>query len=95
MRAEDRLDEDRNWSRWNTKITFALEDLEILDIVQALVVVPPITDPALVAEFKKNNNKDKRTICDEVRDHIIPHLTGKYYAFEMWDSLCKLYQSSN
>jgi hypothetical protein len=34
-------------------------------------------------------------MCDAVRDHIIPHLTGKDYAFEMWESLCKLYQSSN
>jgi hypothetical protein len=30
-----------------------------------------------------------------VRDHVIPHLTGKDYAFEMWESLCKLYQSPN
>jgi hypothetical protein len=49
----------------------------------------------LVAEFRKKNNKAKRTICDGVRDHVIPHLTGKDYAFEIWDSLCKLYQSSN
>jgi hypothetical protein len=49
----------------------------------------------LLAEFRKRNNKTKRTMCDAVRDHIIPHLTGKDYAFEMWASLCKLYQSSN
>jgi hypothetical protein len=48
-----------------------------------------------VEEFKKKKNKEKRTICDGVRDHFIPHLTGKDYAFEIWDSLCKLYQSSN
>jgi hypothetical protein len=48
-----------------------------------------------VAEFKKRNNKAKRTICDAVRDDGIPHLTGKDYAFEMWASLCKLYQSPN
>jgi hypothetical protein len=49
----------------------------------------------LVAEFKKRNNKAKRTICDAVRDHILPHLTSKDYAYEMWVSLCKFYQSSN
>jgi hypothetical protein len=48
-----------------------------------------------VAEFRKRNNKEKMTICDGVRDHIIPHLTGKDYAFEMWEYLCKLYQSPN
>jgi hypothetical protein len=30
-----------------------------------------------------------------VRDHIIPHLTGNTCAYEMWASLCKLYESSN
>jgi hypothetical protein len=49
----------------------------------------------MVAKFMKKNNKEKMTICDGVRDHVIPHLTGKDYAFEMWDSLCKLYQSPN
>jgi hypothetical protein len=62
---------------------------------QAPVVIPPITAPLLVAEFRKRNNKAKRTICDAVRDHAIPNLTGKDYAFEMWASLCKLYQSPN
>jgi hypothetical protein len=95
MRAEDRLDGASNWSPWKTRITFALEDLELWDIVHAPVVLPPVTAPVLVAEFRKRNNKAKRTICDGVRDHVIPHLTGKDYAFEMWESLCKLYQSPN
>jgi hypothetical protein len=76
-------------------IVFVLEDLELWDIVQALVVVHPATTVVFAAEFRKRNNKAKRTTCDAVRDHIIPHLTGKHYAYEMWASLCKLYQSSN
>jgi hypothetical protein len=95
MRAEDRLDRASNWSPWKTRITFTLEDLELWDIVHAPIVLPPVTAPVLVAEFRKRNNKAKRTICDGVRDHVIPHLTGKDYAFEMWESLCKLYQSPN
>jgi hypothetical protein len=95
MRAEDRLAGASNWSPWKTRIIFVLEDLELWDIVQAPVVLPPVTAPLLVAEFRKRNTKAKRTICDAVRDHVIPHLTGKDYAFEMWDSLCKLYQSPN
>jgi hypothetical protein len=46
MRAEDRLDGASNWSPWKTRITFALEDLELWDIVQAPVVVPPVTAPS-------------------------------------------------
>jgi hypothetical protein len=72
MRAEDRLDRASNWSPWKTRITFVLEDLELWDIVEASVVVPPVIAPVEVAEFRKKNNKAKRTICDAVRDHIIP-----------------------
>jgi hypothetical protein len=95
MRTEDRLVGASNWSPWKTMIIFVLEDLELWDIVQAPVFLPPVTAPLLVAEFKKKNTKPKRTICDVVRDHIIPHFTGKEYSFEMWVSLCKLYQSPN
>jgi hypothetical protein len=97
MRAEDRLDRASNWSPWKTRITFVLEDLELWDIVQALVVIPlaPAPSPLLDADFRKKNTKAKRTICDAVRDRIIPHLTITDYAFEMWESLCKLYQSPN
>jgi hypothetical protein len=95
MRVEDRLAGSSNWSPWKAGIVFVLEDLELWDIVEVVVHIPPAITPVLLAEFKKRNNKEKRTICDAVRDHIIPHLTGKAYAFEMWASLCKLYQSSN
>jgi hypothetical protein len=76
-------------------IVFFLEDLELWDILEAHVVVPPATSLVLAAEFRKRKNKEKRNMCDVVRDHIIPHLTGKYYAYEMWASLCNIYQSSN
>ena len=76
-------------------MVFVLEDLELWHIVEALVPIILVTAPVLVAEFRKRNNKAKRTICDAMRDHIITHLTGKTYAYEMWASLCKLYESSN
>jgi hypothetical protein len=95
MHVKDSLAGARNWSPWKARIVFILEDLELWDIVEVHVVVPPATAPILLEEFRKRNNKEKRMICDSVRDHIIPHLTGKYWAYEMWASLCKLYQSSN
>jgi hypothetical protein len=92
MRAEDRLDGTSNWSPWKTGITFVLEDIELWDIVQAPMVIPPAPAPSplLDANFRKKNIKAKRTICDAMRNHIIPHLTGKDYAYEIWASLCKI-----
>jgi hypothetical protein len=95
MRVEDRLAGASNWSPWKARMVFVLEDLELWDIVKAVVPPIPVTAPVLVAKFKKRNNKAKRTICDAVRNHIIPHLTRKACAYEMWASLCKLYESSN
>ena len=97
MRAEDRLDRASNWSPWKTRITFVLEDLELWDIVQAPVVIPPplAPSPLLDAYLRKKNTKENMTICDAMRDHVIPHLTKKDYAFEIWASLCNIYQSSN
>jgi hypothetical protein len=39
--------------------------------------------------------KATRIIIDGVKDHIIPHLSGKKTIKEMWESLTKLYQSDN
>jgi hypothetical protein len=95
MRVEDRLAGASNWSSWKARMVFVLEDLELWDIVEAVVPAIPVTAPVLVAEYRKRNNKAKRTISDAVRDHIIPHVTGKAHAYQMWASLCKLYESSN
>ena len=53
------------------------------------------TDLMSLAAFKKKNVKAKRVILDLVKDHIIPHVAGRDYAFQMWESLSNLYQSSN
>jgi hypothetical protein len=95
MRVEDRLAGASNWSSWKARMVFVLEDLELWDIVEAVVPAIPVTAPVLVAEYRKRNNKAKRTISDGVRDHIIPHLTGKAHAYEMWAALTSLYESSN
>jgi hypothetical protein len=37
MRVEDRLAGASNWSPWKARIVFVLEDLELWDIVEAVV----------------------------------------------------------
>jgi hypothetical protein len=83
MRVEDRLAGTSNWSSWKARMIFVLEDLELWDIVEVVVPPIPITAPVLLEEFRKRNNKAKRTISDVVQDQIIPHLTRKAHAYEM------------
>ena len=68
--------------------------MDILYNTQAKPITVPLNSTQL-ATYNKNNIKDKRRIIDAVKDHIIPHVVGKDNAFEMWNSLTKLYKSTN
>ena len=93
LRVEDRLDGGGNWTPWKARIVLLLEECELWEIVEQAISVP--TNPILLAKFKKKNVRAKRIILDLVKDHIIPHVVGKDFAFQMWESLGNLYQSSN
>jgi len=56
--------------------------------------VPP-TDPTQLVAHTRRDVKARRIIIDGVKDHIIPHLSGKKTTKELWESLTKLYQSNN
>jgi hypothetical protein len=45
------------------------------------VVVP--TDATLLVAYTKKSIKAKIFILDTIKDHLIPHLTGKTHAHEM------------
>ena len=48
MRVEDRIVGASNWSSWKVIMVFVLEDLELWDIVEAIVPPIPVTAPVLV-----------------------------------------------
>ena len=93
LRVEDRLEGAANFSPWKERIVLILEEYELWDIVEKPITIPKDVVP--LAEYNKKNVKAKRIILDAIKDHVIPHVTGKKNAFEMWESLTKLYQSSN
>ena len=53
------------------------------------------TDATQLAAYKKKNSMARRLILDGIKDHVIRHVRGKDNAFELWEALTKLYQSSN
>ena len=93
LRVEDKLDGGGNWTPWKARIVLLLEEHELWEIVESIVTLP--IDPILLSKFKKKNVRAKRIILDSVKDHIIPHVSRKDYAYQMWDSLSNLYQISN
>jgi hypothetical protein len=97
LRVEDRLDGAANFGAWKERMILLLQENELWDIVENTtthhVVVP--TDATLLAAYNKKSIKAKRFILDAIKDHLIPHLAGKTRDYEMWESLTKLYQSTN
>ena len=53
------------------------------------------TDLVELVAWKKIDSRGILTILDEVKNHIVPHLSGKKTAREMWTALESLYQSNN
>lgn len=60
---------------------------------QNSVIIP--TNATLLAAYNKKNIKAKRIILNAIKDHVIPHVIGKDHVHKMYESLTKLYQSSN
>ena len=84
LRVKDRLDGGGNWTPWKARIVLLLKECELWELVGQVVILH--IDPILLAEFKKKNVRAKRIILDLVKDHIIPHVVGKDFAFQMWES---------
>ena len=53
------------------------------------------TDVSAKDIFDKKDIKAKRILLDAIKDHVIPHVSGKYHAYQMRIALNNLYQNSN
>ena len=99
LRLEDRLDGVGNFVPWEARLVLILEENELWDEVvhstQAnIVTVPASTNAQALAAFN-NDIKARKIILDAVKDHVIPHISSKTRAYQMWDALTSLFQSSN
>ena len=100
LRLEDRLGGAGNFVPWKARLVLILEENELWnDVVYNTtanpIVVPVSTDAQALSAFNKKDIKARRIILDAVKDHVIPHISSKTRAFQMWDALTSLFQSSN
>ena len=49
----------------------------------------------LLAAGKMKEVKDEHMIMEDIKDHLIPHISEKKITKEMFDALFSLYQSKN
>ena len=97
---EDRLDGAANFVPWKDRILLVLEENELWEEVVRNttanpIAIPSSTDAVALTSFNKKYIKARRIILDVVKDHVIPHISGKDHAHKMWSSLTGLFQSSN
>ena len=100
LRLEDRLDGAGNFVPWKARLVLILEENELWnDVIYNTtanpIVVPVSTDAQALSAFNKEDIKARRIILDVVKDHVIPHISSKTRAYQMWDALTSLFQSSN
>jgi transposase InsO family protein len=97
LRVEDILDGVAKFGAWKERMILLLQEDELWDIVENIATHPLVvpTNATLLAAYTKKSIKAKRIILDAIKDHLIPHLMGKSNAYDMWESLTKLYQSTN
>ena len=96
LKLEDRLDGARNFVPWKAKLVLILEENELWDevvhnTIANPIVVPPSTDAVALTAFNKKGIKARRIILDAVKDHVIPYISSKTRAYQMWNSLTSLF----
>jgi hypothetical protein len=93
LRFEDKLEGTSNFCPWRERIGLVLEENGLWEYVEGRLAAP--ADPVQQVVHNTKDVKARRIIVDGVKDHIIPHLSGKKTAKDMWEALVKLYQSDN
>ena len=65
---------------------------ELWDIVHGTATNPMVVpaDATDKETFMKKDVRARRVILDAVKDHVIPHISAKDHAFEMWTGLTNL-----
>jgi hypothetical protein len=93
LRVEDRLQRGSELPHLKERMTMVLDVNDVLEHTPETATAP--TDAAQLAIWKKGEAKAKSLILDGIKDHVIPHLSGKNTAKDMWKSLSDLYQPKN
>lgn len=93
FRYEDRLEGFSNYSPWKERIKLVLQIHKIWEFAKKEIKKP--TDHKDLKIFKDLDTRVRVIILDGVKDALIPHLSKKNNAHEMWMALHNLFQNKN
>ena len=89
LRDKDRVEKTSNFVIWKARILYVLDRHHIKGFALRIMAIP--IDPADNERYGDAMAKAKCIILDGVKDHVMPHITEKNTAKEMWDTLTALY----
>lgn len=84
LRIQDRLDGTFNLRPWRERMYLLLVMNDLCEFSNT--IIQPPTNATNMTNHRKNVVKSRLLILDVVRDHIIPHISGKKISREMWDA---------
>jgi hypothetical protein len=88
LRVEDILDGASNFLYWKKRVTLALKEYDLWELVDKVVVTS--IDPVYLVVHEKKKIKSERVLLDSRKDHLIPHLYKKNMTKDMIYSLVGL-----
>ena len=93
LRFGDWLEGISTYSSWRGKIKLVFLMNNLWDYSNAQIKAP--SNATTLALYNKADAKAKLIILDGVKDHLIPHITRKDTAWDMWEALKVLLQNKN
>jgi hypothetical protein len=93
LRFGDKLEGASNFIPWKVRVTLVLMENGLWDFANSKIIPP--TDPVDLAMHEKKDVKAKGIILDVIKDHLIPHLSEKKSARDMFEAPTNLFQTSN
>lgn len=93
LRVEDRLEGAANFFSWKIRIVTILEEVELESFIESDISMPE--DEAENATWKRRNNKARKIIVDLVKDHILPSMSNKKKAFEVFKTIKDTFEINN
>jgi len=93
LQYEDRLEGFSNYSPWKERIKLVLQVNKLWKFTEKEIKKP--TDPKELKTYEDLDVRTRLIILDGVKDAIMPHLSGKNNAHEMWMAIQNLFQNKN
>jgi hypothetical protein len=89
LRFEDRLEGASKFIPWKARVTLVLMKNGLWDFANSKITPP--TYPTDFAIHEQKDVKARRIILDAVKDHLIPHLSEKRSARDMFEALTNIF----